>query len=123
MAISLFLYDVPGLTPVIPIRSEATIAINTSSSGNTLLVTHTGSNVIRFSYHVFSTGITSVSFVYGTGSACAAGTTTIDGPYDLVAATGMTSIDMVIPSGNDLCVNNSNAIHLGGAVSYISRLL
>lgn len=122
VSVMLFLYDVPGLTPVVPIRSEATVDINTSAASTILVVTHSGSNVIRFSYHVMAGGTTNWSFVYGTGSNCATGTTTIDGPYALVAQTGMTGIDMVIPSGNDLCFTNSAAVQVGGALSYMNHL-
>jgi hypothetical protein len=121
--VTFLMFDVPGLTPVIPIRSQATVAINTSSSGNTLLVSHVGSQVMRFSYHLMASGTTTVSFVYGTtvSTSCDTGTTTIDGTYDLIAQTGMTGVDLVIPTGNDLCVDNSAAVHIGGALSYINH--
>jgi hypothetical protein len=121
VAITLFLYDVPGLTPVIPIRSEATVDINTSSATTISLVAHSGSLVTRFSYHLMAAGTTNVSIEYGTTSStpCDTGTTVIDGPLTLIAQTGMTSIDMVIPGGNDLCLVNSQAVQVGGAVSYI----
>src|SRR5580692_1842097 len=121
LAVKLFMFDVPGLTPVIPIRSEATADINTSSSGNTLLVSHTTGNVIRFSYHLMASASTNVSLVYGTQSStpCDTGTTTIDGPYALTAQVGMTGSDEVVPTGNDLCLDNGTAIQVGGAVSYI----
>lgn len=120
-SVSLFLYDIPGLTPVMVIRSQATVAINTSSSGNTLLVSHASGNVIRFSYHLLANGTTNVSLVYGTQSStpCDTGTTTIDGPYALIPQTGMTGMDEVVPTGNDLCLNNGTAVQVGGAVSYI----
>ena len=123
ISIRLFMFDVPGLTPVLDIKSEATVDINTSASGNTLLVSHSSNNVIRFSYHLLANGLTSVSLVYGTqtSTACDTGTTTIDGPYTLIAQTGMTGIDMIVPTGNDLCINNSNAIQVGGALSYLKH--
>jgi hypothetical protein len=112
---------ISGLTPVIPIRTQTTTDINTSSSGNTLLVSHVTGNVIRFSYHLMANGTTNVSFVYGTQSStpCDTGTTTIDGPYSLIAQTGMTGVDMVVPAGKDLCIDNSASIQVGGAVSWM----
>jgi hypothetical protein len=121
ISVKLFTYDIPGLTPVVDIKSEATVNINTSAATTLLLVTHSGTNVIRFSYHVLASATTNWSFVYGTGTNCAIGTTTLDGPYALISQTGMTAYDLVVPSGNDLCFTNSQAIQVGGAVSYMNH--
>lgn len=107
-------------------NTVTTTNINTSSSGLATLVTHSGTLSIYVThYHIFSAGTTNVSFVYGTqgSTACDTGTTTLDGPMAFIAQTGMVAgtgfgAVLAIPSGKDLCINNSQAIQVGGAVSW-----
>jgi hypothetical protein len=121
LVVKLFMFDVPGLTPVIPIRTQATVDINETTNETLLLVSHTSGTVIRFSYHIFSNGTTNWSFVYGTGTNCGSNQVVLDGPYALIAQTGMTGVDMIVPTGNDLCYTNSAAVQVGGSISYIQH--
>jgi hypothetical protein len=124
IAITFFMFDIPGLTPTIPIRTQTTTDINTSSSGNTLLVSHVAGSVIRFGFNIYASGTTNVSLVYGTqvSTPCDTGTTTLTGPYAFVAQTGIVvQSDMVVPTGNDLCLDNGTGVQVGGSISWMTH--
>mgnify|MGYP001584482886 CR=1 FL=1 len=62
-----------------------------------------------------------VTLVYGTGSNCGTGTTSLTGAYPLIAQAGIAKGNgagpvLFVPSGNALCVTNSAAIQISGSV-------
>jgi hypothetical protein len=107
-------------------NTVTTTNINTSSSGNLLLVSHSGTlSVYVTHFHIFLAGTSNVSLVYGTTSStpCDTGTTTLDGPMAFIAQTGIqygTGLGAVlaVPSGKDLCLDNGSASQVGGAISW-----
>lgn len=68
-------------------------------------------------------GTTTVTLVYGTGTACATGQGNVTGPYGLTAQSGQVKgggfgYFAQLPLGNALCITNSAAIQVSGTVSY-----
>lgn len=61
----------------------------------------------------------SVQWEYGTGTACATGTTALTGPMSF-AANGVAAPrqTLFVPSGDALCLNLGAAVQVGGSVSY-----
>jgi hypothetical protein len=110
--------NMTGLVAMLKVNSSVTTDVNMSTATTTQIVALSGSNYIRFSYHLMAAGTTNVSIVYGTGTNCGSGTTTIDGPLPLTAQTGMVGNDEVIPPGNALCILNGSASQIGGEVSW-----
>ena len=112
-----------GVGTGIPVTA-ATVNINISSQTTQQLIAVNGSQSIYVTHiHYLASGITNVSLVYGTGTNCANSQVTLDGPLELIADTGYSAGNgigavMVIPSGNALCLTNSQAIQVGGAISY-----
>lgn len=104
--------------------SPSSVAINASSATTTQLVAISGSTSIYVtSFDVISGGTGNVTFVYGTGSSCGTGTTSLTGPYPLTAQAGIAKGSGVgtilkVPSGNALCVTTSAAVQVSGSVSY-----
>lgn len=102
-----------------------TVDINYSSAGTLGLVSAVNGKAIYVTHiHILAAGTTNVSLVYGTtvSTPCDTGTTTIDGPMALTAQTGYaggTGVGAIelIPAGNALCLVNSQAIQVGGAIS------
>lgn len=123
LLVGLLLGTQPNSVLGIP-NTVTTVSINTSSSGEQQLIAAVnGQSIYITHYHILMSGTTTVSLDYGTGVNCGTGTTTIDGTMDFTAQTGISAgigfgaVD-VIPPGNALCINNTNAIHVGGSLSY-----
>lgn len=113
-----------GVGTGVPI-SATTVNINYSTAATTSLISAVNGKSIYITHiHILAAGTTNVSLVYGTTTTtpCDTGTTTLDGPLPLTAQTGYSAgtgfgAIEVIPSGNALCLTNSQAIQVGGAVS------
>lgn len=95
--------------------------INISASGNSTLVSGaTGKQIKVFRLKLLVGGATNITIKDGS-------TTVLDGPLDFSANEGMildfTNIDMppwyTTSSGNDLVINSSNAVQLGGNLDYL----
>jgi hypothetical protein len=109
-------------------NSTSTTDINDSTSGSNLLVSGAASqNIYVTHYHVIADGTVNVSFISGTGTNCATGQVTLDGPYQLglgtngftpgiAIGTGFGAV-LVVPAGKDLCLNTDASIHVGGAIT------
>lgn len=106
------------------IQADTTKQISMSSATTTQMVALSGSTKIyATSYDVIAGGTTNVTFVYGTGSNCGTGTTSLAGLYALTAQAGISKGSglgpvLVVPAGNALCVVNSAAVLIGGSLSY-----
>ncbi len=96
-------------------------AINISASGDsTLLAGGSGKQVRVYRMKLITAGATTLLIKDGSS-------TTIDGPLIFPAAGAMvldfTNINMppwyITSLGNDLVINNSNAVQLGGNVDYL----
>jgi hypothetical protein len=124
IALLLFLGAQPVNVLGVP-NTVTTTVINSSSSGDVQVVAASGSQSIYITnYLLFSSGTTTAQFDYGTGSNCASGTTTVDGPISLIAQTGVSAGSglgavIAIPSGNALCLNlGTGSVQVGGHVSW-----
>lgn len=112
-----------GNLVTIPV-TNATVNINVSSAATSVLITHSGTTSTYITHiHIISAGTTTATLEYGTGSLCASSTTTLDGPLSMLNVSGYTAGSgvgavMIVPSGQDLCIVNSQAIQVGGAISY-----
>lgn len=109
------------------VQAERSAPITTASAATTELVAAvTGQQTIVTHFDFLSVGTTNVTLVYGTGSNCATGTTSLTGAYNLTAQSGMsvgngTGIIIPVPAGKALCITNSQAIQVSGLVSYLQR--
>lgn len=76
-------------------------------------------------YTFFAAGTVNVDLVYGTGTACATGTTKLTPAYQFTAQTGIVDASpfyrgMSVPGGQNLCINTSAGVAVQ-AVVYVSR--
>ena len=106
------------------IQASASVAINVSSATTTQLVALSGSTKIYVtSFDAIAGGTGNITFVYGTGSSCGTGTTSLTGAYNLTAQAGIAKGNglgpvLVVPAGNALCVTTSAAVQMSGSVAY-----
>jgi len=104
--------------------TPASVAINVSTATTTQLVALSGTTKIYVtSFDVIAGGTGNITFVYGTGSNCGTGTTSLTGAYNLTAQAGIAKGNgvgavLVVPAGNALCVTTSAAVQMSGSVSY-----
>jgi hypothetical protein len=104
--------------------TPASAPINVSTATTTQIVALSGSTAIYVtSFDVMAGGTGNITFEYGTGTACATGTTVLTGAYPLTAQAGIAKGSGVgtllkVPSGNALCVLTSAAVQYSGSVSY-----
>lgn len=105
-------------------QANASAAISVSTATTTQLVALSASAVIHVtSFDVIAGGSGNITFVYGTGSSCGTGTTSLTGAYPLTAQAGIAKGNglgpvLVVPAGNALCVTTSAAVQMSGSVSY-----
>lgn len=113
-----------GANMVALIQASASAAINVSTATTTQLVALSGSTKIYVtSYDVIAGGTGNITFVYGTGSNCGTGTTSLTGAYNLTAQAGIAKGGglgpvLVVPAGNALCVTTSAAVQMSGSIAY-----
>lgn len=117
-------YTSDGQNCVPAIQSIRSVAIATSTATTTQLVAlATGQAIFVSSFNAVSAGTNTFKFVYGTGSNCGTGTTDLTGVYTLVAngyvstGNGLGAV-LSVPRGNALCITTTQAIVLGGSLSY-----
>lgn len=102
-----------------------TVSIGNSTSGNVELVALSASNIVYVcGLHVVAGAATNVSFIYGTGTACATGETALTGAMQFAANGGIAVanngvVQMKTASANALCTKNSGANRIDGWVSYV----
>ncbi|MDB5584881.1 MAG: hypothetical protein JWR80_10057 [Bradyrhizobium sp.] len=114
-----------NLTNCVPaIQASSSAAINVSTATTTQLVAlAAGANIYVTAFDLVGGGTGNSTLVYGTGSNCGTGTTSLTGPYPLVAQTVITKGNglgalFVVPQGNALCITTSAAVQVSGSVSY-----
>lgn len=104
--------------------TPSSVPINVSSATTTQLVALSGSTKIYItSFDVVAGGTGNITFEYGTGTACAAGTTVLTGAYNLTAQAGIAKgagvgAILIVPAGNALCVLTSASVQMSGSVSF-----
>ncbi len=98
--------------------------INVSSAGTIQLIgLLSGKSIYLTHIHFIAGGTVNVSLVYGTGTNCGTGTTTIDGPMPLVAQTGYSAgigigATHKLPASQELCITTDQSVQVGGSYSY-----
>jgi hypothetical protein len=106
------------------IQADASAAISVSTATTTQIVALSSSKKIYVSsFDVIAGGTGNITFVYGTGSNCGTGTTSLTGAYNLTAQAGIAKGNglgavLVVPASNALCVTTSAAVQMSGSVAY-----
>lgn len=105
------------------IPATASAAINDSASGLTQVIAAVSGKAIYVTgYTVVATAAVTVQWEYGTGTACATGTTALTGPMSFAANGGAAPRQtLFVPSGDALCLNLGAAVQVGGSVSYAQQ--
>lgn len=105
------------------IPATASAAINDSASGLTQVIAAvTGKAIYVAGYTVVANAAVTVQWEYGTGTACATGTTALTGPMSFAANGGAAPRQtLFVPSGDALCLNLGAAVQVGGSVSYAQQ--
>lgn len=117
-------YTTNGTNCVPAVQAATSIPINISTATTTQLVALvSGKTIFVTSWDVISGGTGNFTLVYGTGTNCGTGTTSLTGPYPLTAQAGISKGDgmgivILVPQGNALCATTSAAVQYSGAVSY-----
>jgi hypothetical protein len=101
--------------------SQAVITL--SGSGNTSIITHSGTNrtLICFLQIAYASAV-NVQVTSGTGSNCAAGTANVTGLFQNVGTITMPPgpfSPLVVAAGQDTCINDSAVVNGGGIVMYV----
>ena len=105
-------------------QGAATVAINVSSATTTQLVALSGTTKIYVTgLTVVAGGTGNITFVYGTGTNCGTGTTSLSGAIPLIANAGLSiggglGAVLMVPAGQALCVTTSAAVQMSGFVTY-----
>lgn len=113
-----------GANMVALIQADQSVPITMSTATTTEFVALSGSTKIYItSFDFIAAGTTNVTLKYGTGTNCGTGTTSLTGAYTLIAQAGIAKGNgigpvLVVPAGNAFCVTNSQAIVIGGSISY-----
>lgn len=113
-----------GANSVNVAQGSATVAINVSTATTTQLVALSGSTQIYVTgLAVIAGGTGNITLVYGTGSSCGTGTTSLSGAIPLIANAGFTLGSglgpvVVVPAGQALCITTSAAVQMSGFVTY-----
>jgi hypothetical protein len=118
--------DVPaGVSPSQMFGCNQSALYDASTSGSTrLVVGNTTQRIYVCGWNLMSGGTVNVKLVYGTGGSCGTGTTAITPAFEFTAQS--TNIDHLpvytgitpVPSGNDLCINESSGVAFGGIVYF-----
>lgn len=98
-------------------------AVSVAATGPTEIIALTAAQSIRicnFTGSVDAGGMLDVTIVRGTGTNCGTGTATVAGPYDQVTFLNLFSpgAPLTVAAGNAVCLTNSAATALTGAVIY-----
>lgn len=119
------LIDTTGGTSSAPVNTcQKSVVYDAGTNGSTELVAlQSGLAIYVCSYTLFSAGTVNVSLVYGTGTACVTGRTSLTPAYQFTAQTGIVDRGPVwngikTPQSNALCLLTSAGVPVQGLVSY-----
>lgn len=107
------------------IQASNSVAISISTATTTQLVAlDTAKTIYVTSWDIIAGGTGNFTLVYGSGSNCGTGTTSLTGAYPLTAQAGIskgtgTGIVIAVPKGKALCATTSQAVQMSGSVSYV----
>lgn len=106
------------------VQAGGSVPISISTATTTQLVALAANRAIYVtSWDVLAGGAGTITFEYGTGTACATGTVVLTGPYGLTAqvsigkGSGLGPV-LFVPASNALCAVTSAAVQLSGALSF-----
>lgn len=117
-------YTTNGANCIPAIQASSSVPINISTATTTQLVALSGTtNIFITSWDIISGGIGNFTLVYGTGTNCATGTTSLTGAYPLTAQAGISKgngngIVLIVPRGNALCATTSQSVQMSGSLSF-----
>jgi hypothetical protein len=107
------------------IQANASVSVSDSASGLTQLVALSSGRAIYITSFDFTAGggANTVQLEYGTGTACATGTTALTGANSFVANGGISKggglgAILFVPAGDALCLNLGSATSVTGSISY-----
>ena len=111
-----------NLTAIIQADASKKLSISTATTAEVVALS-SGKKIYVTGWDAIANGTTTFKWVYGTGTNCGTGTTDLTDAYDLTAQAGLsrgTGLGpiLVVPASNALCAVDSQAIHVGGSVSY-----
>lgn len=117
-------YTTTGNNCVEAIQASASKAISVAASTTTEIIALVSTKSIYVtSFDFMSAGTLNATLVYGTGTNCGTGTTSLTGAYPLIAQAGISKgngagIILVIPVSNALCITTSGSSQVSGSISY-----
>lgn len=117
-------YTTDGSNCVAAIQASNSVPINVSTATTTQLVALvSGKKIYVTAWDIIASGTGNFTLVYGTGTNCGTGTTSLTGPYALIAQAGIAKGNgiapvLFVPSSNALCVTTSASVQMSGSVSY-----
>ena len=103
---------------------DSSVIYDASTSGSTQLVALVaGQKIYVCGFVLFAAGTANVKLNYGTGTACATGTTAVTPAFQLTAQTGVSygngeGTVGTTAAGNALCLNSSAAVAVQALVTY-----
>jgi hypothetical protein len=110
------------LAPIV--GNAATVGVNVSTATTTELIPLSANKSTYITFgHIEAAGTGNITFEYGTGTACATGTTTFGGAISLTAQTGFYGGSgvgpvIVVPAGKAFCMVTSAAVQISGWLTY-----
>ncbi len=114
--------DGQNCVPAVQASNSAAISISTATTTQ-LVAAVTGKRIFVTAWDVIAGGTGNFTLVYGTGSNCGTGTTSLTGAYPLTAQAGISkgnglAVVFPLPASNALCATTSQAVQMSGSVSY-----
>ncbi len=111
-----------NLTGLIQADNSAAISVSTATTTQLVALT-SGKKIYVTAFDIIAAGTGNATLVYGTGSNCGTGTTSLTGAYNLTAQTGISKgiglgPVLVVPASNALCITTSAAVQMSGSVAY-----
>ena len=110
-------------TPGIQASSSVVISISTATTTE-LVALSASKSIFVTSWDIIAGGTGNFTLVYGSGTNCGTGTTSLTGAYPLTAQAGIskgtgTGVVLIVPKGKALCATTSQAVQMSGSVSYV----
>lgn len=110
------------LAPIV--ANAATVGVNVATATTTELIPLANNKTTYVTFaHIEAAGTGNITFEYGSGTACATGTTAFGGAISLTAQTGFYGGSgigpvLVVPAGKALCLLTSASVQISGWVTY-----
>lgn len=117
-------YTTNGTNCVPAVAAAQSAPISVAAATTTQIIALiAGRQIYVTSFDMIANGTLNATLVYGTGTNCGTGTTSLTGPYPLIAQAGLAKgngvgVVLVVPASNALCITASGASQISGSVSY-----